>query len=42
MEDTDIAKAVSEQKKQELLQTVQFMMQKKEEEDMHRKASLLV
>lgn len=42
MEDTDIAKAISEQKKQELLQTVQFMMQKKEEEEMHRKASLLV
>lgn len=42
MEDTDIAKAVSEQKKKELLETVQFIMQKKEEEDMHRKASLLV
>ncbi len=42
MEDTDIAKAVSEQKKQELLQTVRFIMQKREEEDMQRKASLLV
>lgn len=41
-EDTDIPKAISEQKKQELLQTVRFIMQKKEEEDMHRKASLLV
>ena len=42
MEDTDIAKAVSEMNKKQLLETMQFIMQKREEEDMHRKASLLI
>lgn len=41
MEDTDIAKAVSEMDKQQLLQTVNFIMQKKKEEDEQQRMNLL-
>lgn len=42
MADTDIEKAVSEQNKQQLLQTMRFIMQKREEEEQQRRASLLI
>ncbi len=39
MEDTDIAKAVSEMDKQNILQTYRFIMQKKQQEDERQKLS---
>ena len=41
MEDTDIAKAVSEMNKKQLLNTVNFMMQKKQQENQRQRMNLL-
>jgi len=41
MEDTDIAKAVSDMNKKQLLETVNFMMQKKKQEDERQRMNLL-
>lgn len=41
MEDTDIAKAVSEMNKKQLLDTVNFMMQRKKQEDERQRMNLL-